>query len=256
MKYTVPRFALCLCLASAAFPFTPGGTAQAAVSIAGTIVDDAGTQLSRWATTSVVKTLDPDGDNRYGTWAGEHVGIENHNAPHIVFVSIGAGNAVVGPFGGYDSVDNDAGGSATLRTTTGNDLSNVITYSIPDVSTIPFGVRVGWLVDGLDGPVFTGISYPMEHFRQGVSQGSSTIGVTPNGTGTAGVTTMDGLFFDLTGVQNGDTIRLSTTYPAPAPGGVYATFQAVSFDALPAPEPSAFLLGGLTVLGLAIRRRR
>ncbi|HEX2748006.1 MAG TPA: PEP-CTERM sorting domain-containing protein [Verrucomicrobiales bacterium] len=254
MKFTSHRSAALLALAT--LPFALGGTARAAVSIAGTITDDAGTQLSRWATTSVVKTLDPDGDNRYGTWAGEHVGVENHNAPHIGFISIGAGNQVVGPFGGYDSVDNGAGGSATMLTTTGNDLSNVITYSIPDASTIPFGVRVGWIVDGLDGPIFTGISYTMEHFRGVTSLGSATIGLTPNGTGTAGVTTMDGLFFNLTGVQNGDTIRLSTTYPTPAPGGVYATFQGVSFDALPAPEPSALLLGGLTALGLAVRRRR
>ncbi|HWB04236.1 MAG TPA: hypothetical protein VG796_14505 [Verrucomicrobiales bacterium] len=244
------RCSLCAALASLVLCSASG----AAVTAVGSITDDAGTQLSRWDVTSVVKTLDPDGDNRYGTWAGEHVGIENHNAPRINFISIGSGNTVVGPFGGYDTVNNGSGGSATLRTTTGNDISNVITYSIPDASTIPFGVRVGWIVDGLDGPQFSGTSYTMEHFRGAASLGSATISLTPNASTAAGFTSMDGLFFDLTGVQNGDTFRLSTAYPVGA-GSVFATFQGVSFDAIPEPSP-ALLFGAFSVLGLTLRRRR
>lgn len=232
---------------------TPFG--RAAVSAVGSITDDAGTQLSLWDVTSVVKTMDTDGDNRYGTWAGEHVGIENHNAPRINFISIGSGNTVVGPFNGYDTVNNGSGGSATLRTTTGNDITNVITYSIPDATTIPFGVRVGWIVDGLDGPQFSGTSYTMTHFRGATSLGSATLSLTPNASTAAGFASMDGLFFDLTGVQSGDTFRLSAAYPGGA-GAVFATFQGVSFDAL-IPEPSsALLFGALSAFGLTVRRRR
>ena len=64
----------------------------------------------------------------------------------------------------------------------------------------------------------------------------------------ANETTLDGLFFNLTGLQDDDQIRFSTA------GTTFPTFQGVSFDVLP--EPSRVLLLGLGSLTLILQRRR
>ena len=238
-----PLFILCSAIVS-----------QAAVVFAGAIADDSGNEITRWATSTVTKTLDADGNNHYGSYAGEFVGVVNNNLPDINFISIGAGNSVVGPFPGYATVDNDAGGSGVVRTTTGPTISNVITYVFQDANVAlnaPNGIRVGLFTDGLDGAGFTGGSYSVEHIRGGGSLGTATSVLAPNAV-------IDGHFFDVTSIQTGDWIRFSTVRGA---NGNFATFQGFSADIIipsttPVPEPSSALLVGLGGLAFMFRRRR
>ena len=135
----------------------------------------------------------------YGTYSHEfYGGLSNTNAAASVsFVSIGAGMSVVGPFPGYATVDDNAGGTAQVRTLTGSALTNLITYRFDavDIATVAAnGMRIGMWTDGLDGAGWAGAEYGVEHVRAGLVIGSATTTLTPN-------STIDAHFFDITGRQ-------------------------------------------------------
>eukprot|EP00112_Aurelia_sp_Birch-Aquarium-sp1_P009703 Seg21115.1 transcript_id=Seg21115.1/GoldUCD/mRNA.D3Y31 product="hypothetical protein" protein_id=Seg21115.1/GoldUCD/D3Y31 len=222
-------------------------SANAAIVFAGSVIDDAGSEVTQWRTAATVKSLDGDGDNVYGTFGGiAYAAGGTSNA--VGAANLVSSQGIVGPFPGYATIDNILGGAdVAVATTTNNAVAGtdqvMATFSITSAVALGDTLRVGIMIDGLDGAGFSPASI-------GLAQvGSADVAeqaVTANNT-------VDMYFFDVTG-----GVAANTQFQVIADSGTgdFVTHQAVSLDVIPAPEPSSTALLGLGGLALILRRRK
>jgi hypothetical protein len=262
-------------------------SAPAAVLIAqGSIAGVAGgnnDQIDRWRSTDVAKTLDPDGDNVYGT------------AGYVMFATDAIGNGTAGSVPTVDPLTfaPPTTAQATLSSipsyiTLANNGQNKVASSygykqIDDprvtpgvgVSDIESGAALRDAALGLEVSMmdFTiGANFPTAGLRIGILTNNTdnfdgqlrlTQTVGGDASITIPLTVLAGQelglhFFDITAANVGDvfTLFLQKTNPQPAGGNtnLNVLYGGVTFDAIPEPASALLLAGG--VLGLALRRRR
>jgi hypothetical protein len=228
-------------------------------SDAATVIAYAGADITTngaWRTNSVVKPLDADGNNIYGTdgwqagsWAA---GV---SLPAYATVAVNAPNSFdAASLSGvtYTSLDNP-NGVGVLETGV-HYYGSAVTGTEQDFYTITLtqaaDFRLGMITDHTD---FAAISPSQLRVRQTVG-GSANSGL---------ITTIDRdldgdyYFFDITGGQAGDTFVVSgvvSTFPDGTPPGARSNgLGGITFDTIP--EPSISILGGLGLVALLRRRR-
>lgn len=206
---------------------------------------------TNWRTAGVIKPLDPDGNNIYGTDGYMLTGgaglVSNPSYATVTRLS----SLTFPGNGAYTSIDNPAGGSP-LRTgvwyTTGG-----VTNQEHDLAQITVNVassfRVGVLTDNAD---FADISpNDLRIFQTSGGVGDSGMipaYVEPN-------MDTDWYFFDIINAQPGDTFTISGTNARSGSGAQDSNgIGGLTFDSVP--EPSSVLLSGITALGLLLRRKR
>jgi len=220
------------------------GTQAATINFAGVINDDAGSEITQWKTAATTKTLDPDGDNVYGT-AGSIFYTVGTYGTAATFGGLAPGNRQVGPYG-YVSVDHPDGVSADIQVrTTTNDAGGQANHDMAyfDITaSAPLHVRVGITADGLDGAQFSPASIGLRQIIGGTDSAEHTLTAVNN--------TVDMVFFDVLNVSAGDRFAVF----ADSGTGNFATHSFVSLDEVPEPATMGLLaMGGLGVL---LRRRR
>lgn len=229
----------------------PAPVSGAVVTFAGSIANNASNEIARFYTTTTAKSLDADGDNRYGSIGYNLFAVAN-DFRAITRESFGTNISVVGPYPGYATVDNPLGGTTEVRTTTGGTAGSknaVVTYLVTNAALIPYGFRMGILTDGLNGTQYSSQAIFVEQTSGGSGAATASTLASLNNT-------IDMFFFDVTGVQTGDRFTVSVTAPA---GGTFSTIQGVLWDALPradSPEPTTLAISALGLLGLGVTRRR
>ena len=261
---------------------------QADISGAGSIIDTGNTvrtgsvtapvvpsEVNQWSNTTFIKTLDIDGDNRYGTDgvflanttaqnAGAGSAVTFERVPTFTSpVVASAGNNISGNFqnanGTTGFIQNDVN-DATIRLgyagfTGPNDtaipLTDLFTYTLTADQAVGETLRLG---------VFGGTN------NSDTRLGFTTLGVTAGGefasaiddraTNTGNAT--DLYFFDITGLVAGDEIVISAANSNLAGNNFNAaTIGGVTFDTtIAVPEPSSLAVLGLSAMGLLIRRRK
>ena len=243
-------------------------TANAAVTFAGSILNNASSEVSSWSSTSAAKTLDIDGNNYYGSdgyaWMNN---IDADGEPKTVDFGLvqaapgyftsgifynGTGSGVSGSFSGAgDRLDptgvtptNVGYAGANYDGTTGaTTLQNLFVYTMNRDMLAGETIRVGVVLDSLDAGVvgadFLSLSAGGVAAASGLNRNSS----------------LDMYFFDVTGLVSGDTIQILGAKAADSSGFGYnaVTIGGVTFDSVP--EPSSALLGGLGLLAMLRRRR-
>lgn len=237
LKHQKPLIAM----AFAAIAFTANASA-ATIVFGGVINDNASSQITDWKTTSTAKTLDADGDNEYGTLAHLFYTIEFKGQNTLY--TFNSSNSQVGPFGGYATVDSPNGGADVQVRTTSNGGGNQMNHTMFTFTALagsPANVRIGVATDGLDGVQFSSATIGLRQVGGGGSSFEHTM--------TSTNSTLDMVFFDVTGISGGDQFEVF----ADSGSGGFATHQFVTWDVIP--EPSAALLGGLGLLALLRRRR-
>lgn len=219
---------------------TLAGSANAAtVSYAGVINNNSGSEISGWRTPGIAKTLDPDGDNTYGTVARLFY--------TVIFVGQGSvyqfdgSDAQVGPFPGYSTVNHPVGGpDIQVRTTTQSAAgADDVMFTFTALAGSPANVRIGIATDGLDNSGFSPSSIGLR--QVGGASAEHTLTSVNN--------VLDMVFFDVTGVTAGNQFEV---FGDPGAFG-FTTHSIVTWDAIP--EPSTALFGGFAALGLLRRRR-
>lgn len=223
------------------------------INVAGAIADDAGNEVTEWYTTTTLKTLDADGDNRYGSDGWDMFGLNVNHTSYNAFAGIGPGIIIVGPFPGYAVVDNPGNPDAQVRTSTNGiggpgSKEAVISYQITDATQVPNGIRIGIFTDGLDGSQFSSQEIYVEQ-----TAGVGPFGAAQFDTNPILNNTIDMVFFDLTNLQTGDVYTISVDSGRQG----HATLQGVVWDSLSAPIPEPAMLGvfGVGALALVTRRR-
>lgn len=230
----------------------------ASISYVGSVEDST---VNDWRTASTVKPMDADGDNIYGT----------HGAVHWTIVGVnefGAGSASAGwHYGGevsfgqfnnaaYAQIDNlsnpavDAGGGIGAVQNPG-----AFDFEMTGVPETYAGrtLRIGVMADILTSGEWAADTNKTFQLVQ-TGGGTADSGVISLRGGAAGNGQPEMYFFDVTGVNAGNTFRLIT-------GNSGASGQAgylgpVAWDVYtPIPEPSVALLAGLAGIGLMRRRR-
>lgn len=208
---------------------------------------------SGWRTSTVAKPLDIDGNNVLGT-----DGYQMVNKAAVLPSYVSSMGILSGTYGGnasYASIDDpllvppNGGGlfvTGTMNPAPGlgnpADLYSFTFNSLASSRT----VRVGLMVDNLDGAGFNADSLELVQTAGGVA----TSGVIPTTSLSFNNRTPDWLFFDISGIKNGDAFKVvgvggsSTT----------ATLGGIAFDSV-VPEPSTLMLFGLGGLLVWWRRR-
>ena len=199
-----------------------------------------------WRNTGTTKPLDIDGDNVFGTDGYEFGGGSTPKSlPSYVnnFDILGNHND-----NGRGLLDNpadpggaDISGGWAGRTSNGSFATIVFNQAMSDT------VRLGVMYDN-NWNVSTGTQTFTLTQTVGGSSSVTTPTLTLEGSGSA---SYDILFFDLMGIQSGDSFRLDVTRGTVSWGQI----TGITFDTAAVPEPSAALLGGLGGL-LLLRRRR
>lgn len=230
---------------------TLGSVARAAtVTYAGSIE---GTQVNEWRTTTTTKTMDIDGDHVYGTFASVQWTVAGLNEYPAGSGSPGWHYAAgAAQYGGYATqLDRNAGGAdvgaSIMLTQFGFEMTGTpATYAGQTV-------RVGIMADMLNSAEWAGDQNKGYRLVQTVGGGGDSGVVSLRGGG-AGNGVPEMYFFDLTGVNPGDTFRLDALNNVSGAGQTQAGYLGpVSWDIVP--EPAVTLLGGLGMLGLLRRRR-
>jgi hypothetical protein len=232
-KVLIPSLALAL------LPLTSNA---ATVAFAGVINDDASSEISEWKTTATIKTLDGDGDNEYGTLAHLFYGVIFKGQDTLY--SFDGSDSQVGPFGGYAVVDHPDGVSADtqVRTTTNGAAgdANRVMFTFTALAGSPANVRIGIATDGLDGANFSPASIGLRQVGGSTAEHSLT----------SVNSTLDMVFFDVTGINGGDQFQVFGDSGA----GGFATHSFVTWDVIPEPATTGML--ALAGLAMILRRRR
>lgn len=231
----------CIVLAVAALALA-GQSAHAAAVITSAGVDI--TTNDSWRTNSVIKPLDADGNNIYGTDGYFTSSWLANSLPAYATVGLAASMLTFAGNASYTRLDN-AAGTATIQSGVHYRQPGAVEMDFYTITlTAATSFRLGIITDNAD---FAAISPSDLRVRQ-------TVGGTANSglISAAADRDKDGdyYFFDITGGQNGDVFVVS---------GVNDTTNAsnglagITFDTIP--EPSSALLGGLGLLVLFRRRR-
>jgi len=210
------------------------------------------TPTEGWRNASPAKTFDIDGDNILGTdgyWNPSNGTVLPAYVASAAKQNVGGDNTGSG-FGVMDDPGNPSGtdtwnyGGWRHNSTTELEMATITLSANAGTLLNNQTLRVGWLSDIYN---FSGSFF----MRAAVDSGGDS-GLTPlisyadDG--------LDAGFFDISNVADGDVIRLYGT----ANTGSWAVMGGVTFDTL-VPEPSAFLLAAIGLLGLSAfgqRRRR
>ena len=279
--------ALC-CLAVA---LTAVSTVQADVIFEASIIDTRATtrtgsvnstpalesEVIQWSDSTVTKTLDIDGDNRYGTDGVFLVSTTAQNAAQgtaVTFertpaftapVAASATNNFTGNFqnanGTTGFLQNDAN-DATIRlgysgfnvgsNNTAIGQTDLYTYTLTADQAIGETLRLGVFSGTNNGDPRLGFTE-----LQVTAGGDSATAIDPRDTNTGNAP--DLFFFDITGLVTGDEIVISAANSNLEGNNFNAvTIGGITFDTaiVAIPEPSSLALLGLGGLGLVIRRRK
>ena len=234
---------------------TAAGASAATVTYEGFVE---GTQVNEWRTTMVAKTMDPDGDNLYGTHAAVQwlrSGVSEFTPGSASPGWAYAGETGAGQFtnAGYAQVDDVLNPAATWGGGIGA-VNGTFTFELTGTTATYSGktVRVGIMADILSAPEWAADINKTIQLQQVVG-GSGISPIVSLRGGGAGNGQPEMYFFDLVGVNAGDRFQVIT---GGNPGGQPGYIGPVSWDLYtPIPEPSAALLGSAAALGLLRRRR-
>lgn len=260
---------------------------QGAVSFVDSIIDTRATSRSggtnstpaleseviQWSDTSFAKTLDIDGDNRYGTAgyffanttaqnANANTAASQQRTPSFTSAVVNNAGSIDGNFqnanGTTGFIQNDAN-DATLRlgyvgVLGGNGVAipqtDLFTYTLTADQAIGETLRLGIIggTNNADARLgFTDLQ---------ITAGGLSASTTDN-RGTNAGNAPDIHFFDITGLVTGDTIVISAANSNTAGNNFNAaTIGGVTFDTVVVPEPSSTALLGLGGLALILRRRK
>ena len=241
-------------------------SANAAVTFAGSILNNASSEVSSWSSTSAAKTLDIDGNNFYGSNGYAWMNNSGSGGVAGVFDSLtavspsytgsitysGAGPGVSGSFSGAGDRLDPTGVTPTNVGYAGanvggnvSTLQSLFTYTMNRDMVAGETIRVGITLDSLATGVIGADSLSLS--AGGVAAAS---GLNRN-------SSLDMYFFDVTGLVSGDTIQILGAKAADSSGSGYnaITIGGVTFDSVVVPEPSSALLGGLGLLAMFRRRR-
>jgi hypothetical protein len=207
------------------------------------VLNDTGSEVTQWRTSTTNKSMDIDGDNIYGTFGGIAYG----DAVVGAMTFIGA-QSQVGPFAGYATIDDINGGvDRQVRTTSNSGAagSDIVMYTFELNTAVAANqiLRVGIATDGLDNGSFAPGSIGLNEV--GGSGLAERVTVADNAI-------IDMYFFDVTG-----GVSAGTQFQVFADSGTadFVTHQFVSLDVVPEPSSAAALIG-LCSLALVLRRRR
>lgn len=263
-------------------------TAQGAITFAGSIIETGNiartnnstaaivdTEVNQWSDTSFAKTLDIDGDSRYGTAgvflpntttangaADTAVAFERTTSFTSAAVAA-ASNNIGGNFqnngGTTGFIENDTN-TATLRLgyvgfNTGSNntaipLTDLFTFTLTADQAVGETLRLGVFGGSNNSDTRLGFT-DLQITAGGVSASTTDNRATNTGN------QIDLYLFDITGLVTGDTIVISAANSNLAGRNFNAaTIGGVTFDTVVVPEPSSTALLGLGGLALILRRRK
>jgi MYXO-CTERM domain-containing protein len=211
--------------------------------------------VNNWRTAATAKPMDPDGDNIYGTLGAVHWTVVGANEFASGSASAGwhyVGETSFGQFRnpGYAVVDNLQNPAADIEAGIGAvGTPGSFTFQMTGTAATYAGktLRVGVMADILTaGEWAADITKTFQ--LTGMSGNSGTISLRSGGPGNG---QPEMYFFDIAGATAGDTYTLT----AGTSSGQAGYIGPVTWDLYTVPEPSAFLLAGLTGLPLLRRRR-
>ncbi|MGJ8655206.1 MAG: PEP-CTERM sorting domain-containing protein [Akkermansiaceae bacterium] len=264
-------------------------TSQGSISFVNSIIDTRATTRSgsvnstpaltseviQWSDTSFAKTLDIDGDNRYGTAgyffanttaqnANANTAVSQERVPSFTSAAVANGtNNIDGNFqnanGTTGFIQNDAN-NATLRLGyvgfnggTGGvaiPLTDLFSYTLTADQAIGETLRLGVIGGTNNGDSRLGFT------DLTITAGGLSASTTDNRGANTG-NAPDLYFFDITGLVTGDTIVISAANSNTVGSNFNAaTIGGITFDTIVVPEPSSTALLGLGGLALILRRRK
>ena len=242
---------LCLPVLLSASGLAHAATISYVGSIEGAVVSD-------WRTSATVKALDLDGDNIFGTHGAVQwgrAGLGEFGAGSATPGWHYAGETGAGQFSNaaYTQVDDVLNPAATF----GGGIAAVagtFTFEMTGIAATYSGktLRVGIMADMLSAGEWAADINKAFQLVQVVG-GAGDSGTVSLRSGGAGNGQAEMYFFDINGVNPGDTFRVVTTGN---PGGQPGYVGPMSWDLYAVPEPtSAAMRGSLALLGLRRRRR-
>lgn len=258
----------------------PNAARATAISASGYVLGNATAvdEIEAWRSTSIAKTLDPDGDHVYGT------------AGYIAYATDVIGNSNGGSVPTADPLTYSDGTRFTIRSipaflTVANDgqyqVATSYGYPAIDDPSLPVGGTVadreadfairGGVTLGVETGMVSltvGAGFPAGGIRLGVMIGNTgdapdklRLVQTAGGTAAAEYTGIvrdlpfDLYFFDLTDLAEGDSFRLDMRKPAGGPGNPNLAYAGLTMDIIPEPGAAGLLVVGVAFLRLACRRR-
>ncbi len=248
MKKLLPR------LSFFALVCAPVSVRAAVIAYAGSVENNT---VNEWRTASVAKPMDLDGDNIYGTLGAVHWTVMGVNEFPSGSTSPGwhyAGETGAGQFrvAGYAVIDNLADPATNVEAgIAATGAPGTFTFQMTGTAATYSGktLRIGIMADVLAAAEWAADNG--KTFRLTGSSGDSGL-ISLRGGG-AGNGQPEMYFFDVTGVNPGDTFTITA---GASPGGQAGYIGPMTWDLYTTvPEPSAALLAGLG-LALVARRRR
>lgn len=214
------------------------------------------TTVNDWRTAATAKSLDLDGDNIYGTLGAVHwtvLGANEFpaNSPNPGWSYGGENTAGQFKVAGYAVIDNLAAPLTDTEAGIGAVQSpGSFTFSMTGIAETYAGkvLRIGVMADVLTAAEWaadTGKTFQIT----GAGGDSGVISLRGGG---AGDGQPEMYFFDISGVNPGDSFTIATGSASAQPGYL----GPVSWDLYAVPEPSTALLAGALLLPFARRRRQ
>ena len=194
-----------------------------------------------WRNTTTVKTLDIDGDNIIGTDGYDIAGGGPEVLPSYVLSATYSGGH--NQLKGFMDDPLDPTGADMGAGWAGNSSGNTIVFQGSDLATGT--LRLGVLYDS-----DWNLAWGTQTFTLTQTVGGSDSVTTP--TLTLAGDGLDVAYFDVTGIQDGDTFQLTIAKVAIG----WTHVAGITFDTAPIPEPTTTALLGLGGLALILRRRK